>query len=976
MIGSIRRLSVAFIPAVLFAAATAHAGLTDGGVHAPANYYGFQPPARGGTYVDAVFGSTIKRLSNAPATPDEANGGMLQYILNEYSTPALWNTPNTYLLLNHGSYFAVYDGNGTYVKTAPFDMHAGTEPRWSRTDPNVVYYKRGNALKSYNVATNAIATVRAFTEYGAISGRGESDMCFDGDHVVLVGDNRDVFVYTISTNQKGAVLNTAGNGFDSVYIAADDTVTITWLANGAGRFRGIELFDQNMSFRRQVAQAGGHMDMGRDTNGDAVLIWTNSNDPAAICNNGIVKIRLATGGQTCLLELDWSLAVHISGNDQGWAIVSTYAPGDPNPGGFWPPYTNEVFRVRLDGSVVERLAHHRSRPFNSYNYMAKASISRDGSRITYSSNYGLGGFSEYGDVYLMNLGGGGGSPTPTPAPTSTPGPTPTPRPTVTKLEQDHASVLLAGAWTTQQKTVHSASSAAYTGTTGAEVNLAFTGTGITWRGSRDPWAGKAEVYVDGTLRATVDTYSPIEVNQDVLYTTSGLAGGAHTLKVKVLGTMNASSGAPLVWADSFEITGGSAGSPTPGAATLLSPSGTITTNRPTFTWNAVASATDYQLWVGDSQTALVNSSHPAASVCSGATCSVTPSVTLPNGGRSWWIQARNAAGAGPWSSAMSFVVSGGATATATPTPTPAPGGVPSQPTLVSPGGVTSTTPTYTWNAVANATDYQIWVGDASTAVINTWHTASGVCSGTTCSLTPGTSLAPRGYTWWILARNSAGNGPWSGGMGFTATTASATPTPTPAPGGAPGKPVLVSPNGTVTVTQPTFTWNAVANATQYEIWVGDASTAVINTTHAASAVCAGTTCSLTPTTALANRAYSWWVQARGTAGTGPWSNGMGFTVNAAPPAAAVLVSPSGTASRTPTYTWNAVSGATDYQLWVGGASVPIIQIWYSASAVCSGATCSVTPSTMLPAGVQSWWVQTRNSSGNGPWSAARTFAAQ
>jgi hypothetical protein len=168
----------------------------------------------------------------------------------------------------------------------------------------------------------------------------------------------------------------------------------------------------------------------------------------------------------------------------------------------------------------------------------------------------------------------------------------------------------------------------------------------------------------------------------------------------------------------------------------------------------------------------------------------------------------------------------------------------------------------------------------------------------------------------------------------------------------------------------------VANATQYEIWVGDASTAVIRTTHAASTVCAGTTCSLTPATVLANRSYAWWIQARGTAGTGPWSNGMGFTVNATTPAAAVLVSPSGTATRTPTYTWNAVSGATDYQLWVGGASVPIIQVWYSASAVCSGTTSSVTPPTVLPAGVQSWWVQSRNSSGNGPWSAARTFVAQ
>ena len=38
----------------------------------------------------------------------------------------------------------------------------------------------------------------------------------------------------------------------------------------------------------------------------------------------------------------------------------------------------------------------------------------------------------------------------------------------------------------------------------------------------------------------------------------------------------------------------------PGAATLISPSGTITTIVPTYTWNAVSDATWYQLYVNDS----------------------------------------------------------------------------------------------------------------------------------------------------------------------------------------------------------------------------------------------------------------------------------------------------------------------------------------------------------------------------------------
>jgi hypothetical protein len=587
MTETMKKVLMATTTWMVLCGAIASAAVTDQGVYAPSNYSS-QPPAKGGAYVDAAFGTTIKRLSNALTTPDDANGGMLQYILNEYSTPSLWNTPNTYLLLNHGSYFAVYDGNGVFIKNAPFDMHAATEPRWSRQDPNLVYYKRGNALKSYNVATGAISVVRAFPEYGAISGRGKSDMCYDGDHVVLVGDMREVFVYTLSTNQKSAVFNVAGNGFESINISADDRVVIGWNAVGAGRYRGVELFDMNMSFQRQLTQATAHMDMARDTNGDALLVYMTAADPAAVCENGIVKVRLSDARHTCLVTLDWSLAVHVSAGDQPVAVVSTYAPGDPSPTGFWPPFTQEVFLVKLDGSGVERLAHHRSRPFNSYNWMPKGSISRDGTKITFSSNFGQVG-GEYGDVYLLNRGGSSPVPTATatPAPRTTPsptaGPTATPAPTgtpqaATKIEQDNGSVQYAAAWTTQTKSVHSANTAAYTAVPGAEITVPFNGTAITWRGSRDPWAGKAEVYVDGALKATVDTYSADEKNQEVLYTAGGLANGAHTFKVRVLGTMNPAAGGALVWADSFEITGGGAATPTSTPAPTAAPT---VTPRPT-----------------------------------------------------------------------------------------------------------------------------------------------------------------------------------------------------------------------------------------------------------------------------------------------------------------------------------------------------------------------------------------------------------
>jgi len=45
------------------------------------------------------------------------------------------------------------------------------------------------------------------------------------------------------------------------------------------------------------------------------------------------------------------------------------------------------------------------------------------------------------------------------------------------------------------------------------------------------------------------------------------------------------------------------GSNVPGKAILISPSGTIATSTPTYTWNAVPLATWYYLWVNDSANA-------------------------------------------------------------------------------------------------------------------------------------------------------------------------------------------------------------------------------------------------------------------------------------------------------------------------------------------------------------------------------------
>src|SRR2546425_4230465 len=244
----------------------------------------------------------------------------------------------------------------------------------------------------------------------------------------------------------------------------------------------------------------------------------------------------------------------------------------------------------------------------------------------------------------------------------------------------------------------------------------------------------------------------------------------------------------------------------------------------------------------------------------------------------------NASGSGPWSNGLTFTVAG------TPPPPAA--------TLLAPSGsIATTTPTYTWNAVAGATQYLLWLDDSSGGRLRQWYTATeaGCASGTgTCSLTLAVVLSPGVGQWWIVTNNASGNGPWSAALPYTVAG-------TPPPGAA----TLLAPAGNIATSTPTFTWNAVASATQYLLWVDDSSGGRIRTIYtAAQAGCAsGTgTCSLTPSVTLSPGAGQWWIVTSNAAGNGPWSARGTFTLaGTPPPGAATLLAPAGgIAPSTPT----------------------------------------------------------------------------
>lgn len=203
---------------------------------------------------------------------------------------------------------------------------------------------------------------------------------------------------------------------------------------------------------------------------------------------------------------------------------------------------------------------------------------------------------------------------------------------------------------------------------------------------------------------------------------------------------------------------------TPVPVIQISPKGTTYSSTPTYKWVADEVADKYCLMVNDSTGGLKfgNCYTDSEANCASGTCSVTPITSLADGNATWMIQACIEEKCGQFYS-MGFIVSAG---------------LPGAATLISPSGtISSSTPTYRWIPVPNATSYKLQVKDSIGGVkIDKEYTDSQAnCASGTCSVTPTTSLANGSATWSIVACNkyygdTGGCGPSSDAMGFVIAT--------------------------------------------------------------------------------------------------------------------------------------------------------------------------------------------------------------
>ncbi len=89
---------------------------------------------------------------------------------------------------------------------------------------------------------------------------------------------------------------------------------------------------------------------------------------------------------------------------------------------------------------------------------------------------------------------------------------------------------------------------------GSSVRIRFDGVGIDWVTVTGPNRGRARLWIDGEAVRVVDLFAPSRTF-DVVESVDGLADGAHTLEIEVLGRHSPASKGAWVAVDRFDVLG-------------------------------------------------------------------------------------------------------------------------------------------------------------------------------------------------------------------------------------------------------------------------------------------------------------------------------------------------------------------------------------------------------------------------------------
>lgn len=124
----------------------------------------------------------------------------------------------------------------------------------------------------------------------------------------------------------------------------------------------------------------------------------------------------------------------------------------------------------------------------------------------------------------------------------------------------------------------------YTNARGQTASLKFNGTGIEIFGANAPWHGKLTVAIDGASPIEVDEYNSSRVDQSLVFSTSGLTNGEHSIVITSSGAKSTQSSGTSVALDKIIVsTSTTPGTTPPTAPVTVTPTTKVPVTQPEVT---------------------------------------------------------------------------------------------------------------------------------------------------------------------------------------------------------------------------------------------------------------------------------------------------------------------------------------------------------------------------------------------------------
>ena len=390
------------------------------------------------SYIDPTFKTRVYKATDAS---DFATAG---YVRHDYSRRQAFNADNTrYIAQTSDGYWLLYDANNfKRLSRSGFGgslvgLAGDAEPVWHPTDPTLLYFNAGLIWYLKNVENDTNVDQFDFTgkipwpQATQVWTKAEGTSSANGRYWAFIASTYDsaasaVVPYGLLTFD--ALEKRIIGTLDAAVFNRDmpDHIGITpsgkyavpsWAFDDAGKGTRAYTLDFS-SYSTLLPRRSEHSDLAVGPAGEDLFIVADYD-----IEPGIRVVNVETGASFELMKLylgpdnKTSYSAHLCGKAygrRGWAVISTYADNDnqvyPSPKLF--PMFRKIMLVELKPggrqytiAYTQAVSEYCSPPGddgrrNCYIGEAHATVSRDGSRIMFASNFNTGG---YPSSYMIGL---------------------------------------------------------------------------------------------------------------------------------------------------------------------------------------------------------------------------------------------------------------------------------------------------------------------------------------------------------------------------------------------------------------------------------------------------------------------------------------------------------------------------------------------------------------------------------------------